>query len=156
MLCRLIITSLIWIVTSVFSQSYNWPCQPFDQQHWINGTFCECRAGSAGNIDHFHDGVRSCEIEPFVPLRFEIGDTFGQGELHPLCWTGDELVPLDPMFADMIAHDLRALAATGVEAAVEIALVALAPIGLGMAQQAENFHACVFTEAASPLANARG
>ena len=54
---RLIIISLIWIVTSVFSQSYNWPCQPFDQQHWINGTFCECRAGSAGNIDHFHDGV---------------------------------------------------------------------------------------------------
>ena len=54
---RIIIISLIWTVTFVFSQSYNWPCQPFDQQHWINGTFCECRTGSAGDIDHFHDGV---------------------------------------------------------------------------------------------------
>ncbi len=40
-----------------FPQTYNWPCQPFDQQHWINGTFCECRSGSSGDIDHFHDGV---------------------------------------------------------------------------------------------------
>jgi len=48
----------IWFpATLLFSQSYNWPCQPFDQQHWINGTFCECRSGSSGNIDHFHDGV---------------------------------------------------------------------------------------------------
>jgi len=37
--------------------AYNWPCQPFDQQHWINGTFCECRSGSSGDIDHFHDAV---------------------------------------------------------------------------------------------------
>lgn len=41
----------------VFPQTYNWPCQPFDQQHWINGTFCECRSGSSGDIDHFHDGI---------------------------------------------------------------------------------------------------
>lgn len=41
----------------VFSQSYNWPCEPFNQQHWINGTFCECRSGSSGDIDHFHDGI---------------------------------------------------------------------------------------------------
>ncbi|MFQ6606107.1 MAG: T9SS type A sorting domain-containing protein [Fidelibacterota bacterium] len=39
------------------AQSYNWPCEPFDQQHWINGTFCENRSGSSGEIDHFHDGV---------------------------------------------------------------------------------------------------
>ncbi len=38
-------------------QAYNWPCEPFDQQHWINGTFGECRSGSSGDIDHFHDGV---------------------------------------------------------------------------------------------------
>ena len=48
----------IWFpATLLLSQSYNWPCQPFDQQHWINGTFCECRSGSSGDIDHFHDGV---------------------------------------------------------------------------------------------------
>ncbi|MDC1037928.1 T9SS type A sorting domain-containing protein [Candidatus Marinimicrobia bacterium] len=48
---------LIFIFKTLFSQSYNWPCEPFDDPHWINGTFCECRAGSSGNIDHFHDGV---------------------------------------------------------------------------------------------------
>ncbi len=37
--------------------SYNWPCTPFSQQHPINGTFCECRSGSDGDRDHFHDGV---------------------------------------------------------------------------------------------------
>ncbi len=39
------------------SQSYNWPCTPFAEQHWINGTFCECREGTSGDRDHFHDGV---------------------------------------------------------------------------------------------------
>lgn len=39
------------------AQSYNWPCVPFDQQHSINGTFCECRTNSNGEIDHFHDGI---------------------------------------------------------------------------------------------------
>tara|TARA_Y100000590_G_scaffold470199_1_gene662711 strand:- start:694 stop:2817 length:2124 start_codon:yes stop_codon:yes gene_type:complete len=43
--------------TFLISQSYNWPCEPFNQQHWINGTFCECRSGTSGDIDHFHDGV---------------------------------------------------------------------------------------------------
>ncbi len=39
--------------------SYNWPCQPFDQPHPINGTFCENRPNGSGTIkiDHFHDGV---------------------------------------------------------------------------------------------------
>jgi len=40
-----------------FSFAYNWPCEPFNEPHWINGTFCECRSGSSGDIDHFHDGV---------------------------------------------------------------------------------------------------
>ncbi len=41
----------------LLADSYNWPCEPFDEQHWINGTFCENREGSSGSIDHFHDGV---------------------------------------------------------------------------------------------------
>ena len=49
--------SFLIIISLNYSQSYNWPCEPFDEQHWINGTFCECRSGSAGDIDHFHDGV---------------------------------------------------------------------------------------------------
>lgn len=55
---------IIFLIFFVFSlkanmpsTSYNWPCIPFDQQHWINGTFCENRAGNSGPIDHFHDGV---------------------------------------------------------------------------------------------------
>jgi len=50
---------IIFTVLNVvsFCQSYNWPCEPFNQQHWINGTFCECRSGSSGDIDHFHDGI---------------------------------------------------------------------------------------------------
>ena len=41
----------------LLGQTYNWPCQPFNQQHNINATFCECRSGSSGDIDHFHDAV---------------------------------------------------------------------------------------------------
>ncbi|MFQ6608014.1 MAG: T9SS type A sorting domain-containing protein [Fidelibacterota bacterium] len=41
----------------LLAESYNWPCVPFDEQHGINGTFCENRSGSSGSIDHFHDGV---------------------------------------------------------------------------------------------------
>ena len=52
-----ILTSLLVPVTSIVAQTYNWPCVPFDQQHNINGTFCENRIGSAGDRDHFHDGV---------------------------------------------------------------------------------------------------
>lgn len=47
----------LFLFSFVHNQAYNWPCQPFDQQHWINGTFCECRSGSSGDIDHFHDGI---------------------------------------------------------------------------------------------------
>ncbi|MFQ6678682.1 MAG: T9SS type A sorting domain-containing protein [Fidelibacterota bacterium] len=47
----------LFLSSVIYSQIYNWPCQPFDQQHWINGTFCECRSGSSGDIDHFHDGI---------------------------------------------------------------------------------------------------
>ncbi len=45
--------SLTILLSPIFAQSYNWPCKPFDSQHPVNGTFCECR----GNVDHFHDGV---------------------------------------------------------------------------------------------------
>ena len=47
----------IFIFLPPFSYGYNWPCEPFNEPHWINGTFCECRSGSSGEIDHFHDGV---------------------------------------------------------------------------------------------------
>ena len=47
-----------FLYTTVSGQvSYHWPCQPFDQQHFINGTFCENRNNGSINIDHFHDGV---------------------------------------------------------------------------------------------------
>jgi hypothetical protein len=49
--------SLLILCTLGSLPAYNWPCQPFSEQHWINGTFCECRSGSSGPIDHFHDGV---------------------------------------------------------------------------------------------------
>jgi len=39
------------------AQSYNWPCQPFEEPHWINGTFCENRPSGSVQRHHFHDGV---------------------------------------------------------------------------------------------------
>ncbi|MBT5225807.1 MAG: T9SS type A sorting domain-containing protein [Candidatus Marinimicrobia bacterium] len=55
---KTIISAFIFLIsTSAFSQYYNWPCQPFSNQHYINATFCECRSGSSGDIDHFHDAV---------------------------------------------------------------------------------------------------
>ncbi|NQV38489.1 MAG: T9SS type A sorting domain-containing protein [Candidatus Marinimicrobia bacterium] len=55
------VSSLLWVcfLFSQFgnAQSYNWPCEPFTQQHWVNGTFCECRSGTSGDRDHFHDGI---------------------------------------------------------------------------------------------------
>ncbi|MFQ6604114.1 MAG: peptidoglycan DD-metalloendopeptidase family protein [Fidelibacterota bacterium] len=48
---------LIILGAVLTGQDYPWPCTPVDQQHWINGTFCECREGSSGDRDHFHDGV---------------------------------------------------------------------------------------------------
>lgn len=45
------------LISFLWAQYYQWPCEPFNQQHYINGTFCECRSGSSGDIDHFHDGV---------------------------------------------------------------------------------------------------
>ena len=51
-----LLLSLIWIV-GVFAQTYNWPAVPFDQQHGINGTFCENRPGGSTERHHFHDGV---------------------------------------------------------------------------------------------------
>lgn len=47
----------IILLFPALSFCYNWPCEPFNEAHWINGTFCECRSGSSGDIDHFHDGV---------------------------------------------------------------------------------------------------
>jgi hypothetical protein len=40
-----------------FAQSDNWPCEPFNEQHWINGTFCENRISDDIMRHHFHDGV---------------------------------------------------------------------------------------------------
>tara|TARA_Y100000310_G_scaffold16432_1_gene16381 strand:- start:5892 stop:8003 length:2112 start_codon:yes stop_codon:yes gene_type:complete len=48
---------MVSATNSLQVQNYNWPCVPFDEQHWINGTFCENRSGASGPIDHFHDGV---------------------------------------------------------------------------------------------------
>ncbi len=45
------------LINYLTAQFYSWPCPPFDEQHWINATFCECREGTSGDIDHFHDGV---------------------------------------------------------------------------------------------------
>ena len=49
-----------FLVSNATAQvAYLWPCPPFDQQHPINGTFCENRPNGDGSvkIDHFHDGV---------------------------------------------------------------------------------------------------
>ncbi len=57
---RLILIPLFLLVTAadLFAQTgYNWPCVPFDQPHWINGTFCENRPGGEIQRDHFHDAV---------------------------------------------------------------------------------------------------
>ncbi|RMH65547.1 MAG: T9SS C-terminal target domain-containing protein [Calditrichaeota bacterium] len=42
---------------AIRAQSYNWPAKPFDQQHGVNGTFCENRISGSVLRDHFHDGV---------------------------------------------------------------------------------------------------
>ena len=52
-----IILILLLPVHIILAQTYNWPCVPFNQQHNINGTFCENRTGTRGDRDHFHDGV---------------------------------------------------------------------------------------------------
>ncbi len=52
-----VIFSLLALLTPLVGQSYQWPCQPFDQQHWINGTFCENRPSGSIERHHFHDGV---------------------------------------------------------------------------------------------------
>jgi hypothetical protein len=45
------------ILTTELFAGYNWPCKPFDQQHGINGTFCENRPSGSIDIHHFHNGV---------------------------------------------------------------------------------------------------
>jgi hypothetical protein len=55
-----IITLIVVITLSIttgYTQTYNWPCDPHNVQHNINGTFCENRIGDLGDRDHFHDGV---------------------------------------------------------------------------------------------------
>lgn len=52
LVCLLIVSAL-----SSGQTSYNWPTPPFDQPHWINGTFCENRPNGSIERDHFHDGV---------------------------------------------------------------------------------------------------
>jgi hypothetical protein len=53
----IIILILLFPTHFILAQTYNWPCVPFNQQHNINGTFCENRTGIDGDRDHFHDGV---------------------------------------------------------------------------------------------------
>lgn len=54
---KLSLSIVFFFFSSIFAQSYNWPCIPSEEQHLINGTFCENRIGSLGDRDHFHDGV---------------------------------------------------------------------------------------------------
>ena len=56
---KLAIVSILFYLTatSQAQTTYNWPCPPFNQQHNINGTFCENRPDGSIDIDHFHDGV---------------------------------------------------------------------------------------------------
>ncbi len=54
----LAVMATLFILSPLAAQvSYNWPCAPFDQQHPINGTFCENRPSGSISIHHFHDGV---------------------------------------------------------------------------------------------------
>lgn len=52
---------LLLIVTvyngAVRGQSYAWPAFPFDQDHGVNGTFCENRIKGDVLRHHFHDGL---------------------------------------------------------------------------------------------------
>lgn len=43
--------------TSLYSQSYNWPLKPFNQQHNISATFCENRPSGSVLRDHFHNAI---------------------------------------------------------------------------------------------------
>jgi hypothetical protein len=49
------------MILGLFSRAavaqYPWPAKPFNQQHWINGTFCENRPSGSVLRHHFHDGV---------------------------------------------------------------------------------------------------
>ncbi len=56
---RYLIFILFFITASVLNSQtvYNWPCKPFNQQHYINGTFCENRPSGSISIHHFHDGT---------------------------------------------------------------------------------------------------
>ena len=52
--------ALFLFITLAFSlnaQNYAWPTKPFEQQHGINGTFCENRPSGDVQRHHFHDGV---------------------------------------------------------------------------------------------------
>ena len=59
MIAKILSSIFVFAVIKILpAQSfYNWPCAPFDQQHFINGTFCENRPSGSINIHHFHDGV---------------------------------------------------------------------------------------------------
>ena len=56
---RYIIFILFFIAAGVLNSQtvYNWPCDPFNQQHYINGTFCENRPSGDIARHHFHDGI---------------------------------------------------------------------------------------------------
>ena len=54
---QILLMSFIFGTNLIAQTEYQWPCTPFDQQHFINGGFCENRPDGAISIDHFHDGI---------------------------------------------------------------------------------------------------
>ncbi len=50
--------SSLMVLDGGFAQNtYNWPLKPFQQQHFINGTFCENRPSGGELRHHFHNGI---------------------------------------------------------------------------------------------------
>src|SRR5512147_1296119 len=96
------------------------PAQQLDQSDRARGI------GSVLPLDSYT--VRAAESARFERL------------LHPLGGARHDVLPFDTMLAYMLAHERRALAPACVEPAIEIAQAEVVPIGLGMAQQAEQLH----------------
>ena len=79
----LLILSMIqlFIADSLFGQGYEWPINPFDQQHNINGTFCENRPSGSILRDHFHSGVDIHAPQGMEVYSVVTGVVSGRGSL---------------------------------------------------------------------------